>query len=753
MRLTSGSVIQIVIQRYLSPSSNLAWNNLSDFIAKVPLQYLCPDLTAAGIHANRYVVGDLLERIINYGPERFISQLAPSCLELLQKMYGLQKQELVPTSLIMAPSAMANELAQQSSLNSLAMSSATISSSAMSNSTMSSAAVNSTAIANPTLSNTAVISSTDAIVAAASVAGTTRGDALLSRAPDNGTAVPVAPVVTPVVAPNFVAAELTQWQNYFKSKQKQLVQMLPSITYIPVPHYAMNYEQVAAAQSSGFHIITRLSDNDPIAAQLLAQANKGELTWQDFKLISVEKELEDISLQGAWSGTYEILESSYHQANPNQATANQATHNQDMPKPNLPHGRYNMAPESAAEALELNTADLNSTELDRAPRAEGTIADSKHSQATPAYTKQTGATQASAEQTGTPQTGATQASSPRKIKTRLLVIKAEELRPHLKNKFCLKAEQERKQLQNALHHLYTNPSADENEARARYQELAAKLDLCTMSEPEFSTVLVHKGKGRPAKNAVPLSKKIRLRAAVQVNAKKIIAAIENELLYVLAVTDSVANLSMGALHALYHCQLNISGSGYRINLQGSLADNVYMKNPSRMRALSVLLTMSLLVAEIAYQGLNLPEHRLAAYLNESQSRLAEAPPRPSTPSKETTGMTTPRLEIPLNSTVGAPGTVAGLGTPEREYGTVTSPSSSNTASALTSNLAHGAAYKQALSIANNSHASSIADHSHASSMAEHSQGLKVTQQHVSHKSECNSPTLHNPLSGAPKSST
>jgi len=159
------------------------------------------------------------------------------------------------------------------------------------------------------------------------------------------------------------------------------------------------------------------------------------------------------------------------------------------------------------------------------------------------------------------------------------------------------------QLEKALFHLQAQRFACEADTQKALDKLAKKQKFHRIIKPVYKSKTVHKGKGRPKANAVADSFEWQVNAEFELKQETVDLAVEQKSCFVLGTNGKKSSLSNEEILARYKSQSCVE-RGFRF-LKDPLffVSSLFIKKPSRIDALLMIMTLSLLIYSIAQRRL------------------------------------------------------------------------------------------------------------------------------------------------------
>ncbi|MCK0527386.1 IS1634 family transposase [Anaerobiospirillum sp. NML120449] len=158
-----------------------------------------------------------------------------------------------------------------------------------------------------------------------------------------------------------------------------------------------------------------------------------------------------------------------------------------------------------------------------------------------------------------------------------------------------RANKELKEISKKLEELWTTPGSCMNDAVRDFEEIQKKLRLCSICTPEFEEVFGYTHRGRPKNGEAKSVIGVRVKATACTDDEAIAKAIEKELYYVTATTETsmeTTRESARILYQTYHGQSDIEEVWKSIKATGTFFDSFFFKSEKRMRALVVVMAIA-----------------------------------------------------------------------------------------------------------------------------------------------------------------
>ena len=180
---------------------------------------------------------------------------------------------------------------------------------------------------------------------------------------------------------------------------------------------------------------------------------------------------------------------------------------------------------------------------------------------------------------------------------KLLLVKNCALRSLKKKTVDKRAARELSTLNGRLKKLWTQPCKCRADAEKTVEALKNKLSLCRIDSADYDEVMKNEKPGRPKKGEE--TKKVvaccKVKAKASIDPQKVEDAINSELLYVVATTDTKREWTMAELLSTYKRQSVIERCWRCSKRPSMMVDSIYLQKPSRIDALLWLMELALLV--------------------------------------------------------------------------------------------------------------------------------------------------------------
>jgi len=189
------------------------------------------------------------------------------------------------------------------------------------------------------------------------------------------------------------------------------------------------------------------------------------------------------------------------------------------------------------------------------------------------------------------------------INQRWLVVHSKAARERAQKTISNQVTKSQVQLEKALFHLQAQRFACEADTQKALEQLAKKQKFHTIIKPVYKSKAVHKGKGRPKANAVVDTLQWQVSAEFELKQDSVDFAIEQKSCFVLGTNAKKSSLSNEDILTRYKAQSCVE-RGFRF-LKDPLffVSSLFIKKPSRIDALLMIMTLSLLIYSIAQRRL------------------------------------------------------------------------------------------------------------------------------------------------------
>ena len=178
---------------------------------------------------------------------------------------------------------------------------------------------------------------------------------------------------------------------------------------------------------------------------------------------------------------------------------------------------------------------------------------------------------------------------------KLLLIKNCAMRSRKEKTVSKRADKELEKLKAALKKLRTQPCKCRPDAEKAVEALQKKLRFCRIDGIEYKPLTKNAKPGKPKKGAEKVLTGVAVIAKASVDSQKLQAAVDGELLYVVATTDTERKWTMAELLSTYKRQSVIERCWRCCKNPTMMVDSMYLQKPSRIDALLWLMEIALLV--------------------------------------------------------------------------------------------------------------------------------------------------------------
>jgi len=198
------------------------------------------------------------------------------------------------------------------------------------------------------------------------------------------------------------------------------------------------------------------------------------------------------------------------------------------------------------------------------------------------------------------------------IKQRWLVVHSTAARERAQKTISRQVKKSQHLLEKALFHLQAQRFACEADTQKALDKLAKKQKFHTLVKPLYQAHAVYKGKGRPKANAAADSFEWQVTAEFELKQEAVDSAIEQKSCFVLGTNAKKSSLSTEDILTRYKAQSCVE-RGFRF-LKDPLffVSSLFIKKPSRIDALLMIMTLSLLIYSIAQRRLRATMKQLNA---------------------------------------------------------------------------------------------------------------------------------------------
>jgi len=211
------------------------------------------------------------------------------------------------------------------------------------------------------------------------------------------------------------------------------------------------------------------------------------------------------------------------------------------------------------------------------------------------------------------------------IKQRWLVVHSKAARERAQKTISRQVKKSENLLEKALFHLQAQRFACEADTKKALETLAKKQKFHTIVKPAYHSRAVHKGKGRPKANTTTDLTEWQVTAELELNQKSVDTAIEQKSCFVLGTNAKKSSLSNEEILTRYKAQSCVE-RGFRF-LKDPLffVSSLFIKKPSRIDALLMIMTLSLLIYSIAQRRLRATMKKLNATVPNQINQPKAAP--------------------------------------------------------------------------------------------------------------------------------
>jgi len=198
------------------------------------------------------------------------------------------------------------------------------------------------------------------------------------------------------------------------------------------------------------------------------------------------------------------------------------------------------------------------------------------------------------------------------IKQRWLVVHSKAARERAQKTVSRQVKKSQILLEKALFHLQAQRFACEADTKKALDKLVKKQKFHTIVKPVYQSRAVYKGKGRPKVNVAADSFEWQVTAEFELKQESVDAVVEQKSCFVLGTNAKKLSLSNEEILTRYKAQSCVE-RGFRF-LKDPLffVSSLFIKKPSRIDALLMIMTLSLLIYSIAQRRLRATMKKLDA---------------------------------------------------------------------------------------------------------------------------------------------
>lgn len=178
---------------------------------------------------------------------------------------------------------------------------------------------------------------------------------------------------------------------------------------------------------------------------------------------------------------------------------------------------------------------------------------------------------------------------------KLLLVNNENLRSTKEATITKHAKKELEELQKKLKKLDTNPCKCQKDAEKQVNELQSKLKLCKIDDITYEEVTGYPKRGKPAKDAQKVTIAVKVHAHPSIDEDKLKEQIESSIRYVIATNDLNRKWTMKELLGIYKKQSVVERGWRFMKCHKLMVDSLFLRKPSRITALTWIMTIALLV--------------------------------------------------------------------------------------------------------------------------------------------------------------
>lgn len=182
-------------------------------------------------------------------------------------------------------------------------------------------------------------------------------------------------------------------------------------------------------------------------------------------------------------------------------------------------------------------------------------------------------------------------------KVKLLLISNKKMQKQKTETVNKKAEKELEATIAKIKKLSTQPKKCMKDAQDEVLKIKNKLKYCIISDITYIDVKKNISRGRPLKGQEAEQKVVAVKVTAKVSIDKatVAKAIENELMFVIATTDTRRKWKMQDLYSNYIRQSVIERKWRICKKPSIMIDAIYLKSPRRINALMWIMSIALLV--------------------------------------------------------------------------------------------------------------------------------------------------------------
>ncbi|TMO02819.1 hypothetical protein CWB66_12745 [Pseudoalteromonas sp. S558] len=190
------------------------------------------------------------------------------------------------------------------------------------------------------------------------------------------------------------------------------------------------------------------------------------------------------------------------------------------------------------------------------------------------------------------------------IKQRWMIIYSKAANSRAQKSIVRQVERAHTGIKKDLFHLQAQRFACQTDAQRALDKLAKKMKHHQIATQQFIKHKVYEGKGRPKKDAPVKNIEWQITAEIEENETAIKQIVEQKSCFVLATNIDKKSLSPEDLLKHYKAQSEVE-KGFRF-LKDPLffVSSLFIKKPSRIDALLMVMTLSLLVYSISQSGMS-----------------------------------------------------------------------------------------------------------------------------------------------------
>ncbi len=184
------------------------------------------------------------------------------------------------------------------------------------------------------------------------------------------------------------------------------------------------------------------------------------------------------------------------------------------------------------------------------------------------------------------------------IKQRWVVVHSKAARGRAEKTVAKQVERAKVQLDKSLYHLQAQRFACETDAQQALESVSKKLKYHCITDIKLTEHKVYEGKGRPKKGAEVKHLEWQISGSYEERGDAVEYSVDQKSCFVLATNVDEVTLSAESVLTHYKAQSSVE-HGFRF-LKDPLffVSSLFIKKPSRIDALLMVMTLSLLVSDI-----------------------------------------------------------------------------------------------------------------------------------------------------------